>query len=79
MKNDIKFEEAINLLENEVKKLENGNLTLDEAIASYENAIKLAGICNKKLESAEQKVYILTSSNDGTISDAPFEVNNNET
>ena len=36
MKKDISFESAIEELESEVKKLEEGNLSLDEALESYE-------------------------------------------
>ena len=72
---DINFEDAIKKLESEVKKLESGNMTLDESIDAFESAIKLVKICNDKLENAERKVRILTENSDGTISDMPFEVN----
>ena len=68
------FEEAISKLESEVKKLESGNMTLDESIAAFEQAIKLVKICNERLENAERKVRILTESADGTVTDVPFEV-----
>ncbi|MBE6532467.1 MAG: exodeoxyribonuclease VII small subunit [Ruminococcaceae bacterium] len=74
--NDINFEEAIKMLESEVKKLESGNMALDESIDAFETAIKLVKICNEKLENAERKVRILTENSDGTISDMPFDVDN---
>ena len=49
---EIKFEDAIIKLEGEVKKLESGNMTLDESIAAFEEAVKLIGVCNKQLENA---------------------------
>ncbi len=70
---EIKFEDAIIKLENEVKRLESGNMTLDESIASFEEAVKLIGICNKQLENAERRVRLLTESSDGTITDVPFD------
>ena len=71
---DMNFEEAMAKLDSEVKKLESGNMTLDESIAAYEEAIKLIRTCNEKLESAERRVRILTESADGSISDLPFDL-----
>lgn len=78
MKKNIKFEEALLLLEDIVKKLENGSLSLDESLKKFEEAVELVKFCNSKLEAAEQKVRILTEGADGTVSDAPFDLNDNE-
>ena len=72
MSNTIKFEEAMARLEEAVRLLEGGALSLDESIEKYEEALKYVRICNEMLEKAEQKVKILTKSPDGTISDRPF-------
>lgn len=77
MDKNIKFEEAISLLEESVRLLEGGTLTLDESIDKYEEALKYVKICNETLEKAEQKVKILTESADGTISDHPFNKDEN--
>ncbi len=71
---DINFEEAMTRLEGEVKKLESGNMTLDESIAAFEEAVKLIRICNEKLENAERRVRILTEAADGSITDVPFDL-----
>ena len=73
MEKNIKFEQALLSLEEIVKKLESGSLSLDESLAAFEEAIGLVKICNEKLENAEQKVRILTEDNDGTITDVPFD------
>ncbi len=73
---DIIFEEAMLKLEGEVKKLESGNMTLDESIAAFEEAVKLIRVCNEKLENAERRVRILTESSDGSITDLPFDIDN---
>ena len=75
----IKFEEAISLLETEVKRIEEGNMTLDEALESYEKAIGLVKICNERLEAAESRVRLLTEGADGTLTDTPFLKSENET
>ena len=71
---DFNFEEALKKLEDEVKRLESGNMSLDESIASFEEAVKLVRICNEKLEQAERKVALLTEMSDGTVTDVPFVV-----
>ena len=72
MSKEIKFEEAISMLEEAVRLLEGGTLSLNESIEKYEEALEYVKICNKTLEKAEQKVKILTQSADGSISDHPF-------
>jgi exodeoxyribonuclease VII small subunit len=78
MKKDMKFEEALLLLEDITRKLEGGSLPLDESIKAYEEAVKLIALCNEKIQNAEQKVRILTENLNGEISDAPFMSEENE-
>ena len=75
MKNT-KFEDAMMELENKVKKLESGSLTLDESITAFEEAVKLIRVCNKQLENAERRVRMLTEVNDGSVTDVPFDIEN---
>ena len=72
MSKEIKFEDAIAMLEEAVRLLESGELSLDESIEKYEESIKYVKICTEKLEKAEQKVKILIQGADGSITDAPF-------
>ena len=73
MNKALKFEEAMLSLEDIVKKLENGGLSLDESLAAFEQAVKLVKFCNEKLEAAEQKVKMLVENADGVITDVPFD------
>ena len=73
---DLTFEEAMSRLEGQVKKLESGNMSLDQSIEAFEEAIGLVKICNEKLEYAEQRVRILTETKDGSITDLPFDIDN---
>ena len=73
MKND-NFEASLAELEDIVRSLEGGALSLDESISAFEKAMGLVKLCNEKLESAEQRVRILTEAKDGTVSDAPFDI-----
>ena len=68
------FEEAFSQLEDIVKKLEGGGLSLDESLEAFEKAVKLVKFCNEKIEKAEAKVKILIEGADGSVTDAPFDV-----
>ena len=72
----MKFEDAMIELESKVKKLESGSLTLDESITAFEEAVKLIRVCNKQLENAERRVRMLTEGNDGSVTDVPFDIDN---
>lgn len=72
-KNDMSFEAAMTELEVSVSKLESSSLTLDESITEFEKAVKLIKLCEEKLNTAKQKVRILTEGADGAITDAPFD------
>lgn len=69
----MKFEEAVNKLEEIVRALEDGNTPLDRALKLYENGIALVRFCNEKLDSAEQKINMLVSGEDGKMTKTPFE------
>ena len=79
MSKSIKFEEAIEKLDFEVRRLESGELTIDEALSSFEETVKLVKICNERLESAESRVRMLTESADGSVTDIPFGAESDET
>jgi exodeoxyribonuclease VII small subunit len=64
---EMKFEEGLKKLEKIVSDLEDGNLSLDDALGKYEEGIKLSKICAKKLEVARKKVEILLKSEDGSV------------
>ena len=55
-----KFEESIKELEKIVKALEEGEPSLDESLKSFEKVISLIKVCQKELESAENKIKELT-------------------
>ena len=61
------FEESMTELEKIVTKLEAGDVTHDDSIELFEEGIKLAKNCQKKLDDAEKKVKLLTTTPDGEI------------
>jgi exodeoxyribonuclease VII small subunit len=58
--NKLSFEEALDELEASVQRLEEGELTLEEAIALYERGMHLAARCSDALDTAELQVQKLT-------------------
>lgn len=52
----IPFEEAMQELERRVRRLESGEVSLDEALALFEEGVELARVCHEQLEQAEQRV-----------------------
>lgn len=70
---EIKFEDALKKLEKIVTDLEDGNLSLDDALDKYEEGIKLSKLCAKRLEAAKKKVEILLKSEDGSVDLKPFD------
>ena len=56
----LSFEQAFGELETTVRRLEEGELTLEEAVALYERGKRLAQHCNDALDTAELQVQQLT-------------------
>jgi exodeoxyribonuclease VII small subunit len=66
------FEDALENLEELVEAMEDGELSLEESLKAFEQGIKLTRECQAALESAEQKVQLLVSTDDIPESE-PFE------
>ena len=64
---ELNFEESLMELEEIVKKLEVGDVPLDEAIDEFNKAIKLAKTCDDKLKSAEEAITKLVNDNDEIV------------
>jgi exodeoxyribonuclease VII small subunit len=57
---ELKFEQALKILESITEKLTGGVDDLDELLRLYEEGIHYMKICREKLAEAELKVQILT-------------------
>jgi exodeoxyribonuclease VII small subunit len=53
------FEAAIAELESIVKKLEEGDLSLETSLQLYERGVQLSRFCHAQLEEAERRIEIL--------------------
>lgn len=70
-----KFEDKINELEDIIKDLESGNVSLEDSIEKYTNAMKLVRECDEQLKSVEEKINKIVLEN-GEIADFKLEENN---
>ena len=59
-----KFEDALQELERITTDLEEGNLSLEESLDKFDNGMKLAEFCNRKLDEAQKRVDILMRKDD---------------
>lgn len=73
----MKFEEAMERLEDIVQGLEEGELTLEKSLVTFEEGMKLIKFCSKKLEEAEQKVTMLVQGSEGDLSQQPIRIEEN--
>lgn len=71
-KQELSFEENLEKLETIVKKLETGETPLDDAIKDFEEAMRLAKICDEKLKNAEEAITKIVNT-DGSLSDFKVE------
>jgi exodeoxyribonuclease VII small subunit len=72
MTEEMTFESALRCLEEVVERLESGELPLEEALACFEEGVRSASLCQKRLKAVEAKVETLLKSQDGVLSVEPF-------
>ena len=63
------FEQALNELENIVKNLETGSLSLEDALSTFERGVNLTKHCQQALSAAEQKITMLTENDEVVAAD----------
>ena len=72
------FESALSELEALVKRLEDGNLTLEKSLELFERGVELSRYCHARLEEAEKRIEVLTDHGEprpaqAGLSDSPSE------
>ena len=63
------FEAALAELDSIVKKLEDGDLSLETSLQLYERGVQLSRFCHARLEDAERRIEILNER--GQLQPAP--------
>jgi len=71
------FEKALAELEAIVAKMEAGEQTLEEALASFQRGVELTRVCQQGLKEAEQRVEQLVQKN-GEFGIEPLSVNDQD-
>ena len=71
------FEQSLAELESLVERMEEGELSLEESLKTYEQGIKLSRACKQALDRVEQRILVLTE-REGEETLEPFEPPANE-
>ncbi len=59
------FETSLSSLEKIVRKLEEGDLTLEESLKLFEDGVRLSRECQERLNQAERRIEILMKDENG--------------
>lgn len=70
---ELDFETALKELEALVAKLEQGELSLEDSLRSFERGIALTRSCQQALRGAEQKVETLVQDESQSLQAVPFQ------
>jgi exodeoxyribonuclease VII small subunit len=70
----LSFEDALQELEQIVRRLERGEAKLDEAILAYERGAHLKRRCEGLLEDAQRRVDRIVKASDGSVSAEPVQL-----
>jgi len=57
---NLTYEQAMDKLEAAAARLQEGSLPLEETLAVYDEACRLAAYCGAQLENAKQKLTVMT-------------------
>jgi len=72
---DLSFEEALRALEDVVRRLEGGEVPLEESISLYERGEDLRRHCQARLDQAQARIEKIVAGPDGRApATAPFDV-----
>lgn len=68
------FEDALRALEDVVRRLESGEVALDDSISLYERGEALRGHCQARLDAAQARIERIVAGPDGqTTGTQPFD------
>ena len=72
------FEKSLEELEQLVRDLEHGDLTLEQSLTTFERGVRLTRDCQQALKQAEQRVEILVQNSDGSLETRLFQQQDSE-
>jgi exodeoxyribonuclease VII small subunit len=75
----VSFEQSMDRLSQIVKKLEGGELPLEQSLQLFEEGVKLSRLAQGRLDAAQQRIErLLTVDSQGRPRTAPFETTRSE-
>lgn len=66
------FDQGMQALEELVRRMEQGELSVEEALAAFESGMDLVRQLNQRLSDAEARIEVLTRAPDGSLSLQPL-------
>ncbi|MDA8159682.1 MAG: exodeoxyribonuclease VII small subunit [Desulfobacteraceae bacterium] len=66
------FEENLERLEQITREMESGDLSLETSLKKFDEGMRLAELCGKKLDEAQRRVDLLLK-RDGVLAPEPFD------
>lgn len=72
---NLDFEKSLEKLEKIVDELENGDLSLEKSIKTFEEGVKITKHCQSLLNKAELKIQKLLEKDDGSLTLEEFDEN----
>ncbi|MFP4660866.1 MAG: exodeoxyribonuclease VII small subunit [Halanaerobiales bacterium] len=70
---ELNFEEALQKLEDIVRELEDGGLSLERSLEVFTEGVNLIKFCNGELDEAEKKIEIVLNEEDGYSDALPYD------
>lgn len=67
------FEKALEQLERIVETLESNELSLEKALAKFEEGMKLSQYCAKQLDETERKISVIMEKSNGEVKKESFD------
>ena len=72
------FEASIQELETLVRKLEQGDMPLEESLKAFERGVQLTRSCQQSLRDAEQRVEQVIENSQGDLESRPYPEDSSE-
>ena len=70
---EARFEESLTELEGVVRRLEQGELPLEDSLVAFERGMALVKQLSKRLEDIERRVEVLLRQDDGSLLTEPLD------
>ena len=71
---ELKFEQGMAELEEMVRRLETGDVPLEESLVTFEKGVVLVRVLQTKLDSVQEKIEELTRTGRGDITTRPLDI-----